>query len=124
MPLFAHEPFHRVDPGRMIVETGTGAKLLATAVHKRLARFVADLVERLQAIGGEAGHCHEDASLAGPGQLLQDLLGVRLEPALAAEERLERLRPLLARPAEALDEGEGRALDVRGVRIAALGIRD
>src|SRR5262249_58351464 len=86
--------------------------------------LVADLVERLQTVRREARQRHEDALLARLGQLLQFLLRVRLQPLLAAEQRLKRLRPPLARPAEALNEPLRGPLHLRRVGVAGLGVAD
>src|SRR5436190_3969879 len=102
----------------MRVEARAAMEQLTAGVHEGFARLAADLVDRLQTIRGETGRGDEDALDARARQALECLLGVRLQPLLASEKRLERLRPLVARPAEALDEPGRRALDVRGVGVA------
>ena len=62
--------------------------------------------------------------LPASASFLQRLVRVRLQPLLAAEQRLKRLRPLGPRPAESLDEAERRPLDLRRVRIAPSAILD
>src|SRR5690242_1918053 len=106
----------------MIVEAGARVQLLAAGVLEGFAGLATNLVDRFQAVAGEAGHGHENPLDALPRQLPQALLRVRLEPFLPAKERLEGLRPLLPRPAEALDESCRGPFDMGGVGIAALGI--
>src|SRR5437762_2695930 len=104
LPLLQYHLLHRVDPARVVVQARALEQLLAARLPKHLRRLVADLVERLQAVRREARRHHEDA--LGPllRQLRQHVIRVRPQPRLAAEQRLERLRPLLAAPAEALDQ--------------------
>ena len=67
------------------------------------------------------GSRHEHPLHAPLRQLRQHVVGVRLQPLVAAEQRLVRLRPLLARPAEPLDQRPRRAHDVGGVGVARAG---
>src|SRR5262249_5725818 len=89
-------------------------------------RLVADLVDRLQAVRREARRHDEDALDALLRQFDQYVVGVRLEPLAPCflKQRLERLRPPLAPPAQALDQLPRRPLDLRGVRVAGLGVVD
>src|SRR5439155_13315395 len=113
---------HRFDPGGVIVQARAQAEFLTAGLHKQLARFVADLVERFQAVGGKAGRGDENALDPLAGELFQGLVGVRLEPNVATETGLKRLRPPPCRPAEALLEQLRGPLDVLAVRIAPLDI--
>src|SRR4051794_9220522 len=118
--------FQRVDPAVVVVQARAAEQLLAAGVAEHLRRLVADLVDRLQAVGREARRHDEDALDALLRQLRQHVVGVRLEPLAPGllEQRLERLRPLVAPPAEALDQLPRRPLDLRGVGVAGLGVAD
>src|SRR5579884_1480299 len=122
--LLADQRRHRRNPGRVIVQTRTAVQLLAAGALERLAGLASDLVDCLQAIAGESWGGHEDAANALFGKSNQRFFGVRLEPFLAAKERLKRLRPLFARPAQPPKQSRRGPLDVRGVGIAALSVAD
>src|SRR5262249_32446581 len=102
----------------------TPMEQLAAGVLKSLPCFVADLVNRLQAIGREPRRGNEDSLGPEFRQALQCPIGVRFQPLIAPEKRLKRLGPAFARPAEAADECGSSSFNVRGIRIAALGVRN
>src|SRR2546427_316527 len=52
----------RRDPGRAVVEAGNELELLATGMQEGLARFLADFLQRFQAVAGEAGRSEEHTS--------------------------------------------------------------
>src|SRR5579864_1209310 len=100
LPFLDDQVLHGFDPAWMIVQARASAQHLAAGMLERFAGFVADLVQGFQAVGGEAGHGHKNPLNPGPGQLAELILGVRLEPFLPAEQRLEGLRPGTGQPAE------------------------
>ena len=89
-------------------------QVFAAGFLEDLAALAADLVERLQAIRGEARQRDVDALHALLRQFRQHVVGVRLEPLLAAEPRLIRLRPAAraASPVASTSSSRG-AFDVR-----------
>src|SRR6266849_1343424 len=77
---FLHQGLHRLDPSRMVVQTAALVQLFAACVPKQLARLVADLIDRFQAVGGEAGCGNEYPLDALLGEPFQGLVGIGLEP--------------------------------------------
>src|SRR5438309_557895 len=65
------------------------ATRLAAVVHDNLGVFPRDLFERFQAISSEAGHDTGNATHTVLCQLLDGLVGVRLQPLVKPEPRLE-----------------------------------
>src|ERR1700738_1257544 len=106
----------------MIVQARTRVQRFAPRVAENSARSAADFIDRFQAVRRESRQRHEYLFLAFPSQLLQDFVGIWLEPNFAPEKRLKGLRPGAAWPAEPLNERPRGALHVGGIRIAGLGI--
>src|SRR3982751_1886120 len=75
----------RRKPFVLVVQARDVAELLATCSDERSARLVIDLLERLEAIGREAGAEDVDACDAASSERDQRRLGVRLQPFGAAE---------------------------------------
>src|SRR6476620_3415904 len=104
----------------MVVQARPILQVFAASFLEDLAALAANLVERFEAIHGEAGQRDIDALHALLRQFRQYVIGVGFEPLLAAEARLIGLRPALARPAEALDELHSGAFNVGWIGIALL----
>src|SRR5438876_424660 len=62
LPFFRDDLPQRLDPARMIVQTRAGVQCFTAGLAKDRARFVADLVQRLQTIGREPRHGDEYAA--------------------------------------------------------------
>src|SRR5258708_36899843 len=75
-------------------------ELLAARLQEHGPVFDRDLLERLEAIGGEARADHVRASHAFLAELAQRGVGGRLQPFRGAEARLERDHRARAVPAE------------------------
>ena len=80
LKLAQHELADHVHAGLGIVEAGDRGELLAAIVFEDLCVFLRDLLQRLQAIGGEAGRDHRDALDAVLGELFDGLVGRGLKP--------------------------------------------
>jgi hypothetical protein len=92
----------------------------ATGRTKRVGVLHRDFLQCLQAIHGETRAGHVDRAHALGGQRFQGLLGVRLQPALASEARLEGQQDLAARDAERPGDGDGAGFAVSRVGITAV----
>src|ERR1700724_3696879 len=76
--------------GLAVVEAGDGGEILAAVALEHMRVLDPALFERLDAIGGKALRQHDEIVHALLGQRLYRLDRIRLEPARAAEARLER----------------------------------
>src|SRR6266702_4911249 len=90
LQLAQHERPDHVHAGIAVIEAGDRGKLLAAIVLEYLGILPRDLLQRLQAISGEARRHHRDAAHAFLGETLHRLVGVGLDPFIIAEARLER----------------------------------
>ena len=79
-------------------------KFAAAVLEKGLARADRELLERLEAVGREAGGDDREVPDALLGEAAHGLVGIGLEPLLAAEARLEGQAQRLVRPAEPLPQ--------------------
>src|SRR3546814_1681374 len=77
-----------------MVEAWNVVPPLAARRAENLRVLQRDLLQRLQAVGGEAGADHVQATDPGAGQRPQGRVGRRLQPLFAPEARLERDQPL------------------------------
>ena len=100
-------------------------EMLAAVMQEDLAALHRDLLQRLQAVGDEAGIDDRDPLHALAGEPLDRLVGIGLQPFLRPEARLEgRDQPPLA-PAEPLAQKPRRllAMAVIGVALLEIGLR-
>jgi len=58
---------HRLDPFGVVVQAPAEVKRLSAGMLEQFAGFVADFVQRFQAVGAEPGSDHEDPSDATAG---------------------------------------------------------
>ncbi len=91
-----HQVGDEADVIRPVVQGGEVAVALAAGMEEDLAILLVDLLDRLQAVGREAGADHVELAQPGLRQGRDRLVGVGLQPLLLAEERLEGDLPLLA----------------------------
>src|SRR5262245_7619934 len=97
-----------------IVEAGERGEIFSAVVAENFRVLVRDLVERLEAVGGEPGHHHREALDTAASEALHGLVGVRLEPFGRTEARLEREHE------PRLLEAEPLAQEPRGLRALAM----
>src|SRR6185312_5280684 len=83
------QPFEHGDAFGRIVEAVEQSELLAARMHEAVAPADSELLERFDAVGGEAGRCHGDAADAVLRISGERRVGGRLEPLRPAEFRLE-----------------------------------
>src|SRR5579862_6274534 len=100
------------------VERRHVAQLLPTRVSEALRIAERDLLERLDAVGGEAGADHVHGIHAAARQLLESLFRVRLEPFCFPETGLEHEFPFLLTQAELLREQPRSGLALAAVGVA------
>src|SRR5262249_14608266 len=89
LELAQHELADNGHAGVAVVQAGDGGKMLAAIVPEDLSILLRDLFQRLQAIGGKAGRDHGKPFCPLFRELLDGLVGVRLQPLVIAEARLE-----------------------------------
>src|SRR5258706_6833090 len=95
-------------------------EFLAARLQERVPALHRDLLERFEAIGGDAGTDHVAALHAGAPERRERLRGVRLDPFGRAEARLETRERARVVPAE-LGRDEARAFEaLAAVRIARI----
>ena len=105
--------------GVAVVEAGDVGELLAAGMLEDLAVLDLDLLQRLQAVGGEGRRDHRHLLDAAPRQRLHGLVEIGLQPFLAAEARLEADHHPLGRPAQLLAHQPRRLLAVAMIGVAA-----
>src|SRR5262249_29284340 len=112
-------------PGLAVVEAGERGEVFPAVVAKDFRVLVRDLVEGLEAIGGEARHHHREILDTAAGEALHRLVGIGLEPLGRAEARLEREHEARLVEAEALtQEPRGlRALAMIGIALREIFLR-
>ena len=114
-------------PSALSLRQGIAANFSPPACAKIAGVFDADLLERLQAVGDEAGGDDGEALDAALGQLPHRVGGVGLQPFGPAEARLERHpQPLLAPSRSAVAQQARRlgALAIIGIALVEIGLRD
>ena len=89
---------------------------------KDLFVLLGDLFQRLEAVGGKSRGDDGKPLDAVACQCCHGLVGVRLEPFLAAETRLEGEAELVAKRAECFAQALGGQRALRGIRVALLDI--
>src|SRR3954470_5615687 len=100
------------------VERRDVAVAFAARREEGVAILHPDLLERLEAIRREAGTHHLHVVDAATRELRERLDRVRLQPARAAEARLERQGPRVRRQFELLREQRSRPFALQPIRIA------
>src|SRR5689334_22264171 len=93
--------------------------LFRSSRKEHVAVLHADLLERLEAVGRESGTHDAHVLHAAFRQCREHLARIRLEPSRAAEARLERDAPGVAREPEALGQQRRRAFALLAIRIPA-----
>ena len=101
----------------IVVEAGDVTQL-TSRVRDLFGEADADFLQRFEAIDREARAQHLHVPDAGRGKLGQHLLGVRLQPARAADLRLERHDQLVFGQPEPFAQAPGRRLALAEIRIA------
>ena len=89
LKLAQHELADDVHAGIAVVKAGNRGKLLAAIMLEDLGVFLRDLLQRLQAIGGEAGGDDGDALHTIFREFLDGLVRIGLQPRVEAEARLK-----------------------------------
>ncbi len=102
----------------MVVQAGHVVELAAAGPEERLAHLLVDLLQRLEAVGREAGAHHVDATQPLLRERDQRRFGVRLEPLGLAEPALEGDLQRVAGQPEPLAQQPGGELALAVVRIA------
>ena len=87
--LAQHQLADDVHAGIAVVQAGDEGKLLAAIVPENLGIFLRDFLQRLQAIGGEAGGYDGNALHPIFRQLFDGLVRIGLQPLVEAEARLK-----------------------------------
>src|ERR1700726_3440002 len=75
-PFFQDQRFQRIDPSWVIVQATASVQFFAAGAPENSARLMADLVERLQAVGREAGQSDKNTLDPGGGELFQHVVGI------------------------------------------------
>ena len=118
----ATSPREAIRLRRVVVERGNVMEPLAAGREESRAAADRDLLERLQAIHGESRADHRERAHARARERAQPRFGVGLEPARAADPRLECDRPSRGREREPFGDESRRRLAAIAVRIAGIGI--
>ena len=108
----------RRDVRGSVVECRDVVQAAAAGLAEELVVLQRDLLQRLQAVGGEAGAQHVHAPHARGAPFLEQLVGVGLEPGLAADARLEADEALVRAQIQPLGEQAGGLVALAVVGIA------
>ena len=104
----------------LVVEAGDLFEGFAAGVQEVFLTFFADLLDGLEAVGGEGRAHHEEVLHAFGGKGFEAFVGVGRDPLLRAEARLERHLELVRREARALGEEQG---GLHALVLVAVGVR-
>ncbi len=85
----ANQAFQKGNPAGMVVEAGDQLKFAAAGGQKRFAAPDADFLQGFEAVGHERRADDEQPLRPGRGEPREFMVGVGLQPRIAAEPRLE-----------------------------------
>src|SRR5262245_27384603 len=88
--LAQHDLRDHLHTWRTVVEAGYRGEILSAVLLEDVRVLDRDLLQRLEAVGGEARRDDREVLRAALGELLDGPIGRRLHPLGAAEARLER----------------------------------
>src|SRR5690606_19812425 len=120
--LAPHQMLQQFHARRAVVEAGKRRELLTAMLAEEFRVLDGDLLERLDAVGREAGRDHGEAPHALVAERPHRLIGIGLEPFGAAETGLEGEPDLLTKRAEPRLQEPDRRLAMLAIGVALLDI--